>query len=154
MFRLPSDKSRRQQWLVSLSLTKGDVKEQTRVCRRHFLHGDSSNIPLLDLGKSFASPKKTNTDRNKRAAKRSLRSFACPPKRISTTPSSRASSVSDQTPCTTGDEEMSVSACESFFSNSSPNELSFRSDCTDSSTALAARIELLEAETKFWGSSV
>ena len=49
---------------------------------------------------------------------------------------------------------MSVSACESFFSNSSPNELSFRSDCTDSSTALDARIELLEAETKFLRSKV
>ena len=77
MFQLPSDKSRRQQWLVALSLTEDDVKEQTRVCSRHF---------LLDLGKSFASPKKTNTNRNKRAAKRSLRSFACPPKHISTIP--------------------------------------------------------------------
>ena len=70
-----------------------------------------------------------------------------------TTPSSRASSVSNQTPgntCTTGDEAMSVSVNESLLSDSSINELSFRSDGTDSSTALAARIELLEAETKIY----
>lgn len=70
MFQVPSDKSRRQQWLVALNLTENDVNEQTLVCSRHFLHGDPSTTPVLNLGKSFTSPKKSNTDRNRRALKR------------------------------------------------------------------------------------
>ena len=138
MFRLPRDKARRQQWLAALHLSEENVSEQTRVCSRHFLHGDPSNIPSRHLGKCFASPKKVFTDRNKRAAKRasSYPPVLQPSKRVSTT---SLSSVSSQVPgsscTTTGDEEMS--------------EMSFRSDGTDSSTALAARIEFLEAETKY-----
>lgn len=58
MFCLPADKTRRQQWLDALNLTEHDVSERTRICSRHFFHGDPSNTPALDLGKRFASPKK------------------------------------------------------------------------------------------------
>ena len=53
LFRLPADNTRRQQWLDALNLTEDDVNEHTRVCSRHFLHGDPSNTPALDLGKRF-----------------------------------------------------------------------------------------------------
>ena len=62
MFRLPADKKRRQQWLDALDLTEDDVNEYTRVCSRHFLHGNPSNPPSLDLGKKFASPKKVDLE--------------------------------------------------------------------------------------------
>lgn len=75
MFRLPADNTRRQQWLDALNLTEDDVNEHTRVCSRHFLHGDPSNTPALDLGKRFASPKKMDMDRSKRAVKRARRSL-------------------------------------------------------------------------------
>lgn len=146
--------------MMALGLT--DVSEQTHVCSRHFLHGDSSNIPVLDLGKCFASPKKVDTNRNKRALKRSTRSPSTSgsgvcggAKRVAITPSSRASSIGVATPSssrappttpvsTTGDEGMSVS-------DSSACRLSFRSD---TSTALAARVEFLEAESKYLQSTV
>ena len=32
MFRIPADKSRRQQWLDALNLTEDEVKDHTHVC--------------------------------------------------------------------------------------------------------------------------
>ena len=94
MFRIPADKSRRQQWLDALNLTEDEVKDHTRVCSRHFLHGDSCNIPSLDLGKRFASPKKVYLERSSRAHKRQLqRSLSMSSHTTATSTSSRASSV-------------------------------------------------------------
>jgi hypothetical protein len=70
MFRLPADKKRRQQWLDALDLTEDEVNEHTCICSRHFVHGDPSNTPALDLGKRFASPKKVHLERSRRALKR------------------------------------------------------------------------------------
>ena len=69
MFRLPVDKKRRQQWLDALHLTENDVTEYTRVCSPHFLHGNPSSPPSIDIGKRFASPKKIDLERGKRAVK-------------------------------------------------------------------------------------
>ena len=74
MFRFPADPKKKQQWLLSLNLTENDITEQSRVCSKHFLHGNSSNIPVRNLGRRFASPRKCNTERNSRAVKRSARS--------------------------------------------------------------------------------
>lgn len=155
LFRFPKDEPKRQQWLAGLDLSEDMVSEDSRVCSRHFLHGDPKNIPSKNLGKSFASPRKVYTDRTKRATKRARALKAVPPpsKRVSTTPSSRASSVSSQVSVATGNEQSSRG--ESMFSDSSITESSFRSDInessytTDSTTALAARVEFLEAETKY-----
>lgn len=73
---------------------------------------------------------------------------------MSTTPSSRASSVISQVSCSTGDEASARQ--ESMLSDTSGTE-SFRTDVNESSvrstssnsTALAARVEFLEAETKY-----
>ena len=152
MFRLPADNTRRQQWLDALNLTEDDVNEHTRVCSRH---GDPSNTPALDLGKRFASPKKMDMDRSKRAVKRARRSLSITS--LTVTPSSsRASSVSAPTPGSTTDEEpMSVSIGEPLLSDYSVHELpSLGGTSEESGTALAARVEYLEAETKHLSSCI
>lgn len=102
MFRFPADKEKRQKWLEALNLTEAEIGEHSRICSRHFLHGDPSNVPSLDIGKRFASPKKISTDRGMRALKRATRSpslsfTTTKPKRSSTPSSSRASSVAATT---------------------------------------------------------
>ena len=58
MYHFPSDKAKRQLWLVALNLTESDITDHTCICSRHFLHGNSSNVLSFDLGRRFASPKK------------------------------------------------------------------------------------------------
>lgn len=70
MFRFPADPQRRQQWLEALSLAESDLSDQSRVCSWHFLHGDSLNVPVPNLGSRFASPRKKDSERGKRAQKR------------------------------------------------------------------------------------
>ena len=148
MFRLPADRARRKQWLDALNLSEDDVNEHTRICSRHFLHGDPSNTPSLDLGKRFASPKKMDMERSRRALKRARRSLSTTS--LTVTPSSsRASSVSAPTPGSTTDEEpMSVAVGEPLLSDYSVYELPSQGDDEESGIALAARVEYLEAETK------
>ena len=178
MFRFPASKERRQQWLAVLNLKEDDIVEHSRICSRHFLHGDSSGIPVLNLGRQFISPKKANTDRTKRSIKRTQSCFLSPhAKRLALTPSShdssvlstatdpssRASSVvstatdpssscASSVVSTATDEDTSsqVMATESLFSDSSVQEL--RSDELDvsyeSEISLAARVELLESQLK------
>ena len=104
MFRFPANLEKRRQWLEALDMTEDLITQNSRVCSKHFLHGNPSSPPLANLGKRFASPKKVDTARSKRATKRVDRSlFLHPPvpaKRLaltptSVTPSSRASSVSN-----------------------------------------------------------
>ena len=97
MFRFPADEKKRKQWMETINLAEGNITEHSRVCSRHFLHGDPSNPPSLDLGKRFASPKKVSTERGMRAIKRTQsRSFpvSIAKAKRATTPSSCASSVS------------------------------------------------------------
>ena len=160
MFRFPSDKAKRQRWLEALNLTEAEIGEHSRICSRHFLHGDPSNVPSLDIGKRFASPKKIGTDRGMRALKRATRSpslsfITTKPKRSSTPSSSRASSVTAPTIESTTDEEpMSVSIGEPLLSDYSIHELPEQNSDKESSTALAARVELLEAETTYLRSQI
>ena len=51
MFRIPAEPNRKKQWLEVLGISEDDIHNHTRVCSRHFLHGDSSNLPSLNLGK-------------------------------------------------------------------------------------------------------
>ena len=158
MFRFPADETRRKQWLEALKLSEAEVGEHSRICSRHFLHGDPSNTSSLDIGKRFASPKKISTDRGMRAVKRatSLSLTTNKAKRSAVTPSSsRASSVSAPTPESTSDEDpMSVSVREPLLSDYSIHELPLVSDDKPCDTALAARVELLEAETAYLRSLV
>lgn len=110
MFRFPGsgDEKRRKQWLEAINLSKQYyISKHSRICSRHFLHGDPSNPPSLDLGKRFASPKKVNTERGMRAIK-CMQSPSLPlsitKAKRATTPSFRASSVSVPTPGSTTDE--------------------------------------------------
>ena len=56
MFHFPSQPSKKETWLRILNLTKHDLREHTCICSRHFLHGDPSNPPSLNIGKKFLSP--------------------------------------------------------------------------------------------------
>ena len=62
MFCLPADKKRRQKWLEALHLTENDVNEQIHVSSWHFLHGNPSSPPSIDIGKRFALPKKIDLE--------------------------------------------------------------------------------------------
>lgn len=168
MFRFPADPKRRQQWLEALSLAENDISDQSRVCSRHFLHGDSSNVPVLNLGSRFASPRKKDSERSERAQKRRhlIQSSTnpkkkCTPQDLSTqASSSRASSVSvhEDGAEVTGTAIFSDSRDSSIFSpyesslvTSTPVRLSdssFRLSSEGPATALAARVEVLEAETR------
>ena len=152
--RLPMDKTRRQQWINALNLTEEEVNEHTRVCSRHFLHGDSSNTPSLDFGKCFASPKKLNTERSRRVLKRarcsvSTSSLTATPA-SSCAPSMSVSTLSPELGSTTEDEPMSVAVGEQLLSDYGVHELPLQtsSNESDTGTALSARVEYLEAETK------
>ena len=157
MFRIPAEKSRRNQWLEALDIEEGCVTEHSRVCNRHFRNGDSSNIPSMNPGKRFASPKKLNTERSKRATKRSLHSpslITPPPSKAqrsqSSPSSSMVSSLTIHTPAsTTDDEPMSVSIGEPLLSDYSVCELPAEDDNQASCIALGARVELLEAEDSY-----
>ena len=48
------------------------MKSHTRVCCRHFPGGDITKDPQTGLGKRFASPKKKDTPRAKRANRREV----------------------------------------------------------------------------------
>ena len=132
MFRFPSDKAKKEVWLRSLGLSQADISVNTRICSRHFLNGNSSNIPAPDLGKRFASPKKLHNERSSRAIKR-LKQTPIPLKckrpavGLETTPSSsRASSVTVQTPGSTtsaGNDVLSASAGEQYLTDYNIHEL-------------------------------
>ena len=70
MHRFPTDPSKRSQWLKAVNLNEGDIREYTRICGLHFLHGDTSSAPSLCLGKRFASPRKLQLSRGQRSLKR------------------------------------------------------------------------------------
>ena len=70
MHRFPVSGNRRQQWIEVLGLQEALILSHHHVCSRHFPNGDITQIPSLHLGKKFASPKKKNSARGQRAAKR------------------------------------------------------------------------------------
>ena len=154
MFWIPSDPGLKQLWLDALGLK--EAKSHVRVCSRHFLHGNSSNVPSLNIGKWFASPKK-DFERSARAKKRAFVSpvpTATPSEAhcSQSTPSeSRESSVVAQTPLSTTDEEsLFVPIGEPILSDSSYSihELPSEQEQEKESTIpLKAKIEFLEAET-------
>ena len=64
MHQLPADLKRRELWLKALQLTESDATQYSRICSHRFLNGDPSQV---DIGKRFASPRKKDTERSKRA---------------------------------------------------------------------------------------
>ena len=73
MFRFPSNETKRQSWLAAFNMNPNEISEDSRICRRHCLNGDSSNPTSLNLGKKFSSSRKLSLDRGKRVLKRSSR---------------------------------------------------------------------------------
>ena len=159
MHRFPSDPIKKQEWLRVLGLTEDDVTQNSRVCSRHFLFGDTSIPPSLDIGKRFSSPKKLHQDRGKRALKR-LSDFHIPDpskqqrRHLEKTPPSRASSLSITTPGSTSTDDdqksLSVSIGEPLVSDFGVHELPGYDGGRDKlvDTALTARIEMLESQVQ------
>ena len=58
MHRFPRNLIRRKHWCKALCIQEKELPRDARVCSRHFLNGDTSNLPSLSMGKRFASPKK------------------------------------------------------------------------------------------------
>ena len=68
--RFPADPALRAKWISKLELDADVVKPHSRVCSRHFPGGDATKEPQLNLGKRFASPRKKDHPRAKRAKAR------------------------------------------------------------------------------------
>ena len=151
MFRIPAEPNRKKQWLEVLSISEDDIHNHTRVCSRHFVHGDSSNLPSLNLGKRFASPRKKTTARGIRAQKRTLVSPSVTPPSLSKNLCLQtSSSVVGQTTCSTDtDDPMCAPIGEPLLSDSSygVHELPSEHDDRVTEVALKAKIEYLEAES-------
>ena len=153
MYRFPSIKEKRQQWLVALNLSEEDISKHSRVCSKHFLHGSSSTTPSLDIGPRFASPKKRHSDRSKRVEKRSFRSpsfHSPPPSTLLAKRPALESSCDTSVASNTDDDRSSMCASigEPLLSDYSIHELPSSSE-KHSDSALTARVEFLEAETKY-----
>ena len=57
MHRFPADKAKRQEWFRALGLTDDDIIVNSHICSRHFLFGNISVPPSMDIGRRFSSPK-------------------------------------------------------------------------------------------------
>ncbi len=167
MHRVPRpniDPLKRQQWLAALNLTEEQVLDHHRICSRHFPNGDITQVPSLQLGKSFASPKKIHAPRSIRAHKRANRRtyldlLGTPPnpKRASRNPSTSTLSEDSDTA-----SQLRTPPGEAYFTDYNIHELPTDESYPDDSggmsdmpsmdtevvvnTALVARIETLEAE--------
>ena len=53
MFQFPSNETKCQSWLAASNMNPSEISEHSRVCSSHFLNGDSSNPPSLNLGRKF-----------------------------------------------------------------------------------------------------
>lgn len=56
MFRFPANLEKRKQWLEALNMTEDMITQNSRLCCKHFLQGNPSSPPFINLGKRFASP--------------------------------------------------------------------------------------------------
>ena len=55
MFPFPSNETKRQSWLAAFNMNPNEISEDSRICSRHCLNGDSSNPPSLNLERKFSS---------------------------------------------------------------------------------------------------
>ena len=116
-------------------------------------NGSSSTTPSLDIGPRFASPKKRNSDRNKRVEKRNVHSASFrspPPSTLLAKRPALESSCDTSVASNTDDDQSSMCASigEPLLSDYGIHELPSGSE-KHSDSALTARVEFLEAETKY-----
>ena len=154
MHRFPSNESKRQEWLKALNISNESVTENTRICSKHFLYADTSNVPSIDIGRRFSSPKKGATARGIRCTRRStdLQSPPPPKKKCQQTTPPRNHPPVSSTPgsSATDDDRRSLSASigEPLVSDFRVHELPGCDESHDVvlDAALSARIDVLEAE--------
>ena len=154
MHHFPANSAKRQQWLKALGREEGDLSEHTRICSRHFLNGDTSQVPSPELGKRFASLKKLLTERGKWAAKWAESSpNQLPLKRQALKQASHVSSSSSSqavSPMNSFSDPLLALVGEPLLSDYNVQESPGHEERTSSdvvvNAALIARIEVLEAE--------
>ena len=44
-----ADTTKRQQWIQALELSEDDIADSSRVCSRHFLYGNTSVLPSVNV---------------------------------------------------------------------------------------------------------
>ena len=137
--RFPTDLERRGVWLNVFGLSQSDIKSHSRVCSRHFPDGDVKKDPQITLGKRFASPMKKEHPRAKRAKGRS-ENKELSELRSRSESRSRSATPALATPADTSQVSQPVTSQASLPDNQS------KDTALVVSTALLARIELLEAE--------
>ena len=142
-----SEPVKRQVWLNALNLKEDRIQDHHRVCSRHFPNSDVTQVPSLNLGKRFVSPKKLHTPRGERALRSAKRKCLSPfpmstPKRHSTPSpcSSRditagSSEVEDYNPL--GRTPLSTPIGEALLSDYSVHELPDSGESFDVDTSLS-----------------
>ena len=148
MHRFPAVESKRKEWLRALNISEEDIGEHTRICSKHFLYGDTSNAPSIDIGRRFSSPQKNTSERSMRRAKRAVASLQHPPSKRSRTCPTPISSSTPEISTTDDDRSLCASIGEPLFSDYLVHELPDSNDSHEPviDAALSARIEVLEAE--------
>ena len=53
LHRVPRKEPKRGRWLEAIDLVEEDLKDFHRVCSRHFLDGDATKDPQLNLGSNL-----------------------------------------------------------------------------------------------------
>ena len=144
------------------------LREHSRICSRHFLHGDPNQLPSLEIGERFASPWKRNTACSHVARSSLSPSFQLPPKRPARSKKSEAppspapttqsqhspsSSFQSSTPMPEDidNEPLSAAIGEPLLSDYSVHVLPGEHVSADEiivNTSLMSRIEILEAENE------
>ena len=141
--RFPKDPERRSTWLCVFQLEESDIKSYSRVCSRHFPDGDVKNDPQVNLGKRFASPRKREHPRAKRAKRRSE------DKDLSELRSKSESRSRSVTPAlTTPSRPPQVSRSATPQAPPPDPSSAEKGAVVLVNTALVARIEALEAENR------
>ena len=153
MFRFPSkNATKREQWLTAVGLKVADITKHWRICSRHFLNGDSNQIPSIEVGARYCSPKKS--ERVKRLfmsspisipSKRSALSCSITPS-VSSGPSCSSENAQQSDPSES--DSLTASIGEPLLSDYAVHELPGTSSITHSDSAvlnagLLARIEFL-----------
>ena len=139
--RFPANPEKRAVWLRVFELDESDLKPYSRVCSRHFPDDDAKKEHGVNLGKRFASPKKRDHPRAKRAKRRDSVKELLELRVKSPTESPSTSRLVTPT------VQISTSATESGCSTPTTVPAAQPPDTEVLvNTALFARVEALEAE--------
>lgn len=145
--RFPANPEKRPVWLQVFQMDESDLKPYSRVCSRQFPDGDTKKEPEANLGKRFASPKKRDHLRVKRAKRRdSEKELAELRLKSPTLSPSTSRSVTPTVQISTSATESGCSTPTTVPENEKAEPQPLSNTEVLVNTALLARVEALEAE--------